>query len=152
MALDLLPLLGPFGVARAADLAGRVDRHTVGRWVTRGRLFRPHRGVVVDPACWDDWQTRALAGALAVDGTLSHVTALAVWRVLEDDGPVHVSVPAARRAPRSRGLVVHRVRELVRDRLGPFPVAPLPRSLVDAWGGRPGGTGRGGWSTGRGPP
>lgn len=134
MARDLVALLGPHGVARAADLAGRIDRHTVGRWVRDGRLVRPHPGVVAEPGCWDRWQTRALAGALATGGTLSHTTALAVWRVADDEGPVHVSVPAHRRALRSPDLVVHRVRDLDADRLGPFPVTDLPRSLVDSWG------------------
>ena len=69
---DLAGLLGPFGVARTANLAGRVDRHTVGRWVAAGRLLRPHPGVVALPADWEDWRTRALAGVLATDGTLSH--------------------------------------------------------------------------------
>ncbi|NEK60248.1 DUF559 domain-containing protein [Geodermatophilus sabuli] len=134
MTRDLAPLLGPDGVARIADLAGSVDRHTIGRAVSAGRLLRPHRGVVALPECWDDWRTRALAAALATDGTLSHTTALAVWRVLDHEGPVHVSVPAGRRALEGRGLVVHRVRDLVADRLGPFAVTLLPRSLVDSWG------------------
>jgi very-short-patch-repair endonuclease len=111
-----------------------VDRHTVGRWVRAGRLLRPHRGVVALPASWEEWRTRALAGVLATGGTLSHTSALTIWRVLVDHGPVHVSVPAGRRALHSRGLVVHRVRDLVTDRLGPFPVTLLPRSLVDGWG------------------
>ncbi len=135
VARNLLDLLGPHGVARAGDLVGRVDRHTLGRWVADGRLLRPHRGVLAVPERWDRWQTRVLAGVLATDGTVSHTSALAVWRVYEDDGgPVHVSVPAGRRALRSPGLVVHRVRDVDADRLGPFPVSPLPRSLVDAWG------------------
>ncbi|MGY1707830.1 DUF559 domain-containing protein [Geodermatophilus sp. SYSU D00697] len=134
MARDLARLLGSYGVGRVTDLAGLVDRHTVGRWVASGRLLRPHRGVVALPDAWDDWQTRALAGVLAVEGTLGHWTALAVWRVVEGHGPVHLSVPAGRRAPAGRGLVVHRVRDLVPDRLGPFPVTLLPRSLADSWG------------------
>ncbi|MGY1650859.1 DUF559 domain-containing protein [Geodermatophilus sp. SYSU D01119] len=135
MTRDLRPLLGPFGVGRTADLAGRVDRHTLSRHVADGRLLRPHRGVVAVPDSWNDWRTRALAGALATGGTLSHGTALTVWRVLPDDGgPVHVSVRPGRRALRSGGLVVHRVHDLESDRLGPFPVTPLPRSLADGWG------------------
>jgi hypothetical protein len=134
VARDLLVLLGPHGVARASELAGRVDRHTLGRWVADGRLLRPHRGVLAAPEGWPEWPTRALAGVLATDGTLSHSSALAAWRVAEDAGPVHVSVPAGRRALRSPGLVVHRVQDLVTDRLGPLPVTPLPRTLVDSWG------------------
>ena len=142
MPRDLRTLLGPYGVARTSDLAGWADRHTVGRWVADGRLLRPHRGVVAAPECWGQWRTRALAGVLATGGTLSHGTALAVWRVLEDDGgPVHVSVPAGRRATHSRGLVVHRVQDLDADRLGGFPVTPLPRSLADGWGWASGGQG-----------
>ncbi|MDP9427546.1 MAG: DUF559 domain-containing protein [Actinomycetota bacterium] len=117
-----------------SDVAGPVDRHTLGRWVAAGRLLRPHRGVVALPDAWDDWRTRALAGVLATGGTLSHTTALAVWRVVEGHGPVHVSVPAGRRALDSSGLVVHRARDLVADHLGPFPVTLLPRSLADSWG------------------
>ena len=134
MARDLLALLGPHGVARASELAGRVDRHTLGRWVADGRLLRPHRGVLAAPECWSEWPTRALAGVLASDGTLSHGSALAAWRIAEDAGRVHVSVPAGRRALRSPGLVVHRVQDLVTDRLGPLPVTPLPRTLADSWG------------------
>ncbi len=135
MTRDLHPLLGPYGVVRVSDLAGRVDRHTVTRHVADGRLLRPHRGVVAVPECWADWRTRALAGVLATGGVVSHGTALAVWRVLDDDGgPVHVSVPAGRRARAGDGLVVHRVRDLDADRLGAFPVTPLPRALVDGWG------------------
>jgi very-short-patch-repair endonuclease len=98
-------------------------------------LLRPHPGVVALPVHWQDWQTRALAAVLATDGTLSHTSALAVWRVLGDvEGSVHVSVPATRRALRSHGLAVHRVQDLESDRLGPFPVTPLPRALADSWG------------------
>jgi very-short-patch-repair endonuclease len=131
---DLRALLGPDGVARTVDLSRKVDRHTVGAWVARGRLLRPHPGVVVLPDLVDDWRTRALAAVLATDGTLSHTSALALWRRAPKDGPIHVSVPARRRALRSPGLVVHRVQELVSDELGGLPVTPLPRALVDTWG------------------
>jgi len=73
---------------------------------------------------------------------LSHTSALAVWRLAQQRDPVHVSVRAGRRALRRPGLVVHRVRDLVPDRLGPYPVTELARALVDTWGlaaGRDGG-------------
>jgi very-short-patch-repair endonuclease len=73
-------------------------------------------------------------GRPPTDGALSHVSALAVWRVLPKEGPVHVSIPAGRRALRGSGLAVHRVRSLAVDRLGPYPVTALPRAVVDTWG------------------
>jgi very-short-patch-repair endonuclease len=131
---DLAALLGPDGVARTVDLAGRVDRHTVSDWVRRQRLHRPYSGVVVLPERWDEWPTRAMAAVLATDGVLSHLSALAVWRVLPKEGPIHVSIPAGRRGLRGSGLTVHRVRSLAADRLGPYPVTGLPRSVIDTWG------------------
>src|SRR3954470_22577412 len=80
VAHDLNTLIGRDGVVLTADLASRVDRHTVSRWVSSGRLLRPHPGVVALPERFDDWYTRALAGVLATRGALSHVSALAVWR------------------------------------------------------------------------
>lgn len=109
-----------------------------------GRLLRPYPGVVVLPERTSSWRTRALAAVYGTGGVLSHTSALAVWRVAAPPGPIHVSVPASRRALRRPGLVVHRVRNLLSDRLGPYPVTHLPRSLVDTWGlahgahGRPG--------------
>lgn len=134
MAHDLADLLGPFGVARTIDLAGRVDRHSVSVWVRRRRLLRPHPGVVVLPDRWEEWATRALAGTLATGGALSHTSALSVWLVLPREGSIHVSVPAGRRALRSPGLTVHRTTSLPIDQLGPYPVTHLARALVDTWG------------------
>lgn len=134
MAHDLRALVGPDGVIRSTELGGRVDRHTVARWVARGQLLRPHPGVLALPERFDEWRTGALAAVLATDGTLSHTSALAAWRRGPREGLVHVSVPASRRALRSRGLVVHRVQRIERDELGRLPVTPLPRAIVDTWG------------------
>ncbi|MGZ4508789.1 MAG: DUF559 domain-containing protein [Blastococcus sp.] len=134
MSHDLSALLGPYGVARTADLATRVDRHTVGAWVAAGRLLRPHPRVVVLPDRFDEWRTRALAAVLATDGALSHVSALTIWRLAPELHPVHVSVPATRRALTTRGVTVHRVQRLTTDRLGSYPVTLLPRTLADTWG------------------
>jgi very-short-patch-repair endonuclease len=90
--------------------------------------------VLVLPERFDEWPTRALAGVLATSGALSHISALAIWRLAPKEGPVHVSVPARRRAVRGPDLVVHRVRQLAADRIGGLPVTDLSRSLVDAWG------------------
>ena len=134
MAHDVVAMLGPYGVARVRDLALHVDRHTVGRWVAGGRVVRPHPGVVALPDSMERWRTRALAAVLATGGALSHTSALTVWRVLPDRDPIHVSVRSSRRAPQRSGLVVHRVQRLLADKIGPFPVTDLPRSLVDTWG------------------
>src|SRR5690349_14333050 len=115
MAHDLVALLGPDGVLRRADLAGRVDRHTVSRWLAQGRVLQPHPGV------------------LALRGVLSHWSALATWRLGPTDGVLHVSVPVGRHAVRSPGLVVHRVQQLDSERVAGLPVTPLARTLVDTW-------------------
>jgi hypothetical protein len=80
-----------------------------------------------------EWRTRALAALHATGGVLSHVSALTVWRLARGSDPVHVSIPAGRRALRRPGLRVHRVQRLTADRIGPYPVTDLPPSLVDAW-------------------
>jgi very-short-patch-repair endonuclease len=134
MAHDLVALLGPDGAARTTELAARVDRHTISVWVQRRRLLRPYPGVVMLPEQWHEWSTRAMAAVLATDGALSHTSALALWRILPKEGPIHVSVPAGRRALRGGGLTVHRVRSLTIDRLGSLPVTSLPRAVVDTWG------------------
>jgi very-short-patch-repair endonuclease len=126
-------LLGPHGVVRSDDLIGRVDRHTVARWVAAGRLLRPHPGVLAIPDQFDSWHTRALAGVLATGGCLSHVSALAQWRHWAREGEIHVSIAAGRRALKSRGLVVHRAREVDVDVLGGLPTTSLPRAVVDTW-------------------
>ena len=134
MAHDLRALLGRDGVVRSSELAGRVDRHTVGSWVRAGRLLRPYPGVLVLPDARNEWRTRALAAVLATDGVLSHASALALWRLGPPNGAIHVSVLASRRALQARGLVVHRVLEPIADRIGGLPVTSLARTLVDAWG------------------
>ena len=133
MAHDLRALLGPDGVARTDALAGRVDRHTISAWVAGGRVLRPYPGVIALPDALDHWRSRALAAVLATGGVLSHGSALTLWRLAPREGAIHVSVPAARRALRRPGLVVHRVDATTADRLGGLPVTLLPRSLVDAW-------------------
>jgi very-short-patch-repair endonuclease len=75
-----------------------------------------------------------MAAVLATHGALSHMSALAVWQVLPREGPIHVSIPANRRAPRHSGLTVHRARSFVVDRLGSYPVTGLPRAVIDTWG------------------
>ena len=107
VAHDLTALLGPLGVVHTAELAGRVDKHTITAWVRKRRLLRPYPAVLVHPDQWEEWPGRAMAAVLATDGALSHASALAVWRVVPKQGPIHVSIPAGRRALRAPGLAVH---------------------------------------------
>src|SRR3954454_13102078 len=137
MAHDLVALLGPEGVARTADLARKVDRHSVDGWVKARRLLRPYPGVVVLPEAFADWRTPALAAVHAADGVLSHTSALTVWRLAPQGDPVHVSVRAGRRALRRPGLVVHRVQELTPDRLRPHPLTDLAPAPLHPPGGAP---------------
>src|SRR3954451_10709386 len=134
MAHDLVALLGPEGVARTADLARKVDRHSVDGWVKARRLLRPYPGVVVLPEAFADWRTPALAAVHAADGVLSHTSALTVWRLAPQGDPVHVSVRAGRRALRRPGLVVHRVQELTPDRLRAYPPAGLAPAPIHTRG------------------
>lgn len=144
MTHDLATLLGRDGVIPSAALSKRVDRHSIAGWVATGRLLRPYPGVLVLPERSEDWRTRAMAAVLGTRGVLSHTSGLTVWRLAPPTATVHVSVPARRRALRRPGLEVHRVQQLQHDRLGPYPVTDLPRTLVDSWGhaarrsGRPG--------------
>jgi hypothetical protein len=115
---DVKALLGSFGVARTREVVAAVDRHTIGAWVSSGRLLRPYPGVVVLPERSTDWRTRAIAASLGTRGVLSHTSALTVWRLAPAAGSIHVSVPPARRALRRPGLVVHRVTDIPADQLG----------------------------------
>ncbi|GAB3355594.1 DUF559 domain-containing protein [Modestobacter lapidis] len=135
MAVDLRGVMGPDGVRRIADLAGRTSSTSVSRWVAAGRLVRPLPHVVVLPECAEVWRTRAMAAVLSTDGVLSHHTALSTWRLAPEADRVHVSIDARRRAPaRARQLTVHRVTDLSGTRVRGLPVTPPARTLVDAWG------------------
>jgi very-short-patch-repair endonuclease len=145
VAHDIEALLGVTGVARVRDLARLVDRHTVGDWVRNGRLTRLHPGVVALAERSTEWSVRALAAVLACDGLLSHVSALAAWRLAPELPQVHVSVPPGRSA-RLTGVQVHRATDLETAFWQAFPLTTVPRSVVDTWGQA---HGRGAWPGGR---
>jgi len=117
-----------------------VSETSVRRAVEAGRLFRLHRGVYAVGHRSLSWRGRWLAAVLAVgDGAaLSHVSAVALWEFLRPvQGPVHVTVDAARR-PKSRvGIVVHRSRTLTpRDltRRHGIAVTTAARTISDVRG------------------
>jgi very-short-patch-repair endonuclease len=66
----------------------------------------------------------------------SHVTALALWGLIEHPpGPVHVTVGVTKSARGSRGVTVHRSAgiDAERRRVAGFSATSVERSLVDAW-------------------
>ncbi len=133
---DLLPLLGPTRTASTVDLAARTSGRSVGRWIKSGRLVRLHPGWVTVPALAEDWTVRAHAATGYTGGALSHMSALALHRVVDVEVTrLDVAVPSARRVRSSRWLRVHRTRDaLPRVRARGLPATTLPRALVDTWG------------------
>jgi hypothetical protein len=126
------------GVLRWADVAGKVPRWAVDNACRSGRLVRLLPTVFVDPAGTRDPDLRVPA-ALAYAGgraALSHLTALAVWRLGQPgaERPVHVTVPTGVRVRSGGWLNVHHVRRppdaVVR---GGLAVIPLESALVGSW-------------------
>jgi hypothetical protein len=130
------------GVATRADLLRTVPRHVLDDAAGAGQLVRVLPRVYADPRRWDQPGTRIRA-ALAYagpDAALSHLTALASWRLPggDLDGPVHLTVPESRRLRATRGVVAHRrpgfraapPEVVVRRGL---PVCCVERSIVDSW-------------------
>jgi hypothetical protein len=83
-----------------------------------------------------EWEVRARAATLYSDGVLSHLSALtAAGLAPETPGPLHVTVPQARRLRDAADVVVHRSRQrLVTIRGCGLEVTEPARSLVEAWG------------------
>lgn len=98
--------------------------------------MRLHPGWVTLPEHADDWTVRAHAATGYADGPLSHMSALAVHRVVDNEVTrLNVTVPPERRVRTSRWLRVHRSRtpvEVVQAR--GLPTTTVARSLVDTWG------------------
>jgi hypothetical protein len=88
------------------------------------------------PELADDWTVRAHAATGYAGGPLSHMSALAVHRIVDNEVTrLDVTVPGQRRVRSSRWLRVHRSGspvEVVRARQ--LPVTPVARSLIDTWG------------------
>ncbi|HLT12099.1 MAG TPA: hypothetical protein VK028_15065 [Micromonosporaceae bacterium] len=99
------------GVVAWSAACRELTRGTVEWAVRTGAVLRPYSGVIVDPAGWDQAETRWRA-ALVVAGpsaVLSHLTALAVWRLpVPEAGEVRAGAkdPGSgdRGAPRGRIL------------------------------------------------
>jgi very-short-patch-repair endonuclease len=137
VALDVRLVVGESGWITATELEHRVGARTIGAWVAAGKLVRLKPGVLAVPSAAGSWRTRVAAALERTDGVASHVTALALWELIEHpSGPVHVTVDLTRSARGSGGVIVHRSAGVAaeRRRVGSLSVTSVERSLVDAWG------------------
>jgi very-short-patch-repair endonuclease len=94
-------------------------------------------GVYALPSAAHAWRIRLAAALARGDGVASHVTALALWELIEHPaGAVHVTVDLSKSARGSRGVTVHSSPgiDAERRRVAEFSVTSVERSLVDAWG------------------
>ncbi|WP_100500975.1 DUF559 domain-containing protein [Geodermatophilus chilensis] len=132
---DLAQLL-PHGVGRRDRVTLATSSSSVSRWLAQGALVLIHPGVLAVAERSDDWGVRAWAAVLWSRGPLSHLSALAVHRLVATPppGPLHVTVPADRWPRGAAEVVAHRTTLPVRVcRVGGLPVLEPARSLVDAW-------------------
>jgi len=130
-------LVGETGWVTAAELHGRVSPRTIGSWVAAGKLVRLRRGVFAVPSAAMGWRTRLSAALEHGEAVASHVTALALWRLIEHpSGPVHVTVDLTRSARGSAGMTVHRSAGIFaeRRRVNGLAVTSVERAIVDSWG------------------
>jgi predicted transcriptional regulator of viral defense system len=132
---DLAALLGPTRTSSSAALSAVVNPRTIARWLTSGRLVRLHPGWVTVPEFADDWTVRAHAATGYAGGLLSHMSALAVHRMVDTEVTrLNVTVSDQRRVRTSRWLRIHRSRipfEVVNARA--LPATTVARSLIDTW-------------------
>jgi len=133
---DLLALLGPTRTASTAALSTRAGARSIGRWIASGQLVRLHPGWVTVPQFAGNWTVRAHAATGYAGGPLSHMSALAVHRIVDTEVTrLQVTVQGGRRVRSSRWLQVHRSRnalDVVRAR--GLPATSVARSPVDTWG------------------
>jgi very-short-patch-repair endonuclease len=128
--------VGPAGWVCTEDLFLRASPRTVGSWVAEGKLVRLRPGVLALPAAARQWRTRVAVALRGREAVASHVTALALWELIEHPtGPVHITVDPARSARGSAGVLVHRAPGVFaeRRRASGLPVTSAERSVVDTW-------------------
>jgi very-short-patch-repair endonuclease len=71
------------------------------------------------------------------EAVVSHVTALALWELVDHPrGPVHVTVDLTKSGRGSAGVTVHRSAGIFAERLrvDGLPVTSVERAIVDSWG------------------
>ena len=137
MPRDVRALVGETGWITAAELHEHVSARTVGTWVSAGKLVLLRPGVYAVPSAAQGWKVRLAAALARGDSVASHVTALALWDLIEHPaGPVHVTVDLTKSARGPKGVTVHRSAGIDRERrrVAGLSVTSVERSLVDAWG------------------
>ncbi|RBY80284.1 hypothetical protein DQ239_04255 [Blastococcus sp. TF02-09] len=129
-------LVGEAGWITGPELLDAVSRSTVQRWISTGALIRLAPALFALPASAPDWRVRAAAAVHGRDAITSHVTALALWDLLEHPpGPVHVTVPRGSSGRGSPGVVVHRTpARLTSMQAGGVASSPPARAIVESWG------------------
>src|SRR5690348_2618403 len=136
--LDLLLRRQLDVITRSAAVAVLPQRQ-VDYAIRAGHIVRVHRGVYARPPLTAYVRRRAALIYCGGRAVLSHLTALVLWGLREDDddGPVHVTI-GTDRPVKGAGLVVHQRAgyalggEPVRYRDG-LPVTSLEHALVDSW-------------------
>jgi very-short-patch-repair endonuclease len=137
MARDPRRLVGQADWITGRDLLAAVSRSTVSNWVAAGTLVRLEPGVFALPEAALNYRVRVAAALHGREAVASHVTAHALWELIDHPpGPVHVTVHAARSGRGSDGVVVHRSPDAYaeRRRVEGLPVSSVERAIVDSWG------------------
>lgn len=129
------------GVAARAQLPGRgVGPHVIDRLVRTARLIVLRRGLYqIGPLPMERAAEYSAVLACGPEGRLSHVSAAALRRLLDNTGtrrPVEVTMPRRRRR-RIEGVRIHRVRDLLPAEVTTvdgIPVTTPARTLLDIVG------------------
>lgn len=137
MAIEVAAAVGEAGWVTVPELLTRVSRRTIGSWVAEGKLVRIRPGVVALPTASHGWRTRLAAVLEGRRAVASHVTALALWELIEHPpGPVHVTVEPSASGRGSSGVVLHRSPGIFERRrlVDGLAATSAERSIVDTWG------------------
>jgi predicted transcriptional regulator of viral defense system len=138
--LDPQRLIGEAGWITGPELLRQVSRSTVRTWVASGRLVRLAPGIFALPSAADDWRVRVAAAVQGRSAVASHVTALALWELVEHPpGSVHITVEPSASHQGPAGVVVHRAPDAYAERRR---VLGLPVTAVERRGRRHLGLGR----------
>ena len=137
VAIEVSGVIGEAGWITVPELLTRVSPRTIGSWIAQGKLVRLRPGVLAIPTSARRWRTQVAAALDGREAVASHVTALALWGLIEHPpGPVHVTVDLTRSARGSAGVALHRSSRIFdeRRRVDGLAVTSVERSIVDTWG------------------